>query len=255
MLTFLRKIRRSLIDTGSTQKYLLYAIGEITLVVIGILIALQINNWNGIQKDKKIVNEYLFNIGNNIVQDTKGLDSLIVTRKEIHRACDMAMEHFFNKRYDQELFTQALASFIEIYFVPNTSGYDALKNSLFYGKISGTKIDSLFVVYYQTIEVLQKTETVHNNYLRNMEYRIAYDYNGMYVRALYDKKLFNKAKGSETTYEEFAIQAKQFYMSNAYQNIVGRSWYIDRDIIDKYYQLQDVGEEILKEIYYLTSTK
>jgi hypothetical protein len=46
MLTFLRKIRKSLVDTGSTRKYLLYAIGEIGLVVIGILIALQINTWN-----------------------------------------------------------------------------------------------------------------------------------------------------------------------------------------------------------------
>jgi len=46
MLTFLRKIRKSLIESGSARKYLLYAIGEIALVVIGILIALQINNWN-----------------------------------------------------------------------------------------------------------------------------------------------------------------------------------------------------------------
>ena len=46
MLTFFRKIRKALMDSGSTRKYLLYAIGEIALVVIGILIALQINNWN-----------------------------------------------------------------------------------------------------------------------------------------------------------------------------------------------------------------
>lgn len=52
MLTFLRKIRQSLIESGSAQKYLLYAIGEIILVVIGILIALQINNWNEERKAK-----------------------------------------------------------------------------------------------------------------------------------------------------------------------------------------------------------
>ena len=46
MLTFLRKIRRSLINSGATRKYLLYAVGEIALVVIGILIALQVNNLN-----------------------------------------------------------------------------------------------------------------------------------------------------------------------------------------------------------------
>lgn len=46
MLTFLKKIKKSLIESGSFRKYLLYAVGEIALVVIGILIALQIKNWN-----------------------------------------------------------------------------------------------------------------------------------------------------------------------------------------------------------------
>jgi hypothetical protein len=55
MLTFLRKIRWSLLESGSARKYIFYAIGEIALVVIGILIALQINNWNEWKKDRKTV--------------------------------------------------------------------------------------------------------------------------------------------------------------------------------------------------------
>ncbi len=46
MIKFFRQIRQSLIMENKTSKYLKYAIGEIILVVIGILIALQINNWN-----------------------------------------------------------------------------------------------------------------------------------------------------------------------------------------------------------------
>jgi hypothetical protein len=46
MISIFRKIRRSLMDNGNTSKYLKYAIGEIFLVVLGILLALQINNWN-----------------------------------------------------------------------------------------------------------------------------------------------------------------------------------------------------------------
>ena len=52
MLTFFRRIRKGLLEGGRTSKYLLYAIGEIALVVIGILIALQINNWNEERKEK-----------------------------------------------------------------------------------------------------------------------------------------------------------------------------------------------------------
>ena len=46
MIKFFRKIRYNLMSENNTGKYLKYAIGEILLVVIGILIALQINNWN-----------------------------------------------------------------------------------------------------------------------------------------------------------------------------------------------------------------
>lgn len=61
MIKFLRKIRYNLISTGKTSKYLKYAIGEILLVVVGILIALQINNWNENKKARrtevKLLNE------------------------------------------------------------------------------------------------------------------------------------------------------------------------------------------------------
>ena len=46
MITLLRRIRKSLIDSGSARKYLVYAIGEILLVMIGILLALQVSIWN-----------------------------------------------------------------------------------------------------------------------------------------------------------------------------------------------------------------
>ncbi|MDX1630200.1 MAG: DUF6090 family protein, partial [Fulvivirga sp.] len=59
MLTFFRKIKKSLIASGSVQRYLIYAMGEIALVVIGILIALQINNWNEERKENRQIVVYL----------------------------------------------------------------------------------------------------------------------------------------------------------------------------------------------------
>lgn len=52
MIKFFRHIRQSLINQNRTKKYLLYAIGEIILLVIGILIALQVNNWNENKKQQ-----------------------------------------------------------------------------------------------------------------------------------------------------------------------------------------------------------
>ena len=62
-------VRRSLLEAGSARKYLLYAIGEIALVVIGILIALQINNWNENKRTKDQVELYLLNLSETIKED------------------------------------------------------------------------------------------------------------------------------------------------------------------------------------------
>lgn len=59
MLKFFRKIRQNLIAKGDVKRYLLYTIGEILLVVIGILFALQINTWNNNRIDRKLEKVYL----------------------------------------------------------------------------------------------------------------------------------------------------------------------------------------------------
>jgi hypothetical protein len=69
MIKFFRKIRQKLLTENKFSKYLLYAIGEIILVMIGILLALQVNNWNESKKDKKQEKIYL----NNLQDDLKGI--------------------------------------------------------------------------------------------------------------------------------------------------------------------------------------
>ena len=70
MLTHLRKIRSSLIESGATRKYLLYAIGEVLLVMVGILLALQVNNWNEWRKDrikeKEVLKDLQINLQSNV---------------------------------------------------------------------------------------------------------------------------------------------------------------------------------------------
>ena len=70
MLHFFRRIRKGLIASSSTRKYLLYAVGEIALVVIGILIALQINNWNENHKKSVIELRMLRQVASDIENDT-----------------------------------------------------------------------------------------------------------------------------------------------------------------------------------------
>jgi len=70
MLKFFRTIRRNLLEQGRITRYLTYAVGEIVLVVIGILIALSINNWNEARKTEKFEQEILFLIDQNLERDS-----------------------------------------------------------------------------------------------------------------------------------------------------------------------------------------
>ena len=59
MINFFRKTRKKMADDNKPMKYMKYAIGEILLVVVGILIALSINNWNEERKNDLIEKELL----------------------------------------------------------------------------------------------------------------------------------------------------------------------------------------------------
>lgn len=83
MLRLLRSIRRSLMSESTAdaaprlRSYLLYALGEITLVVIGILIALQIGEWNERRAQVERVEEILRQIQSDLIVDVRRLNSLV----------------------------------------------------------------------------------------------------------------------------------------------------------------------------------
>ncbi len=84
MIKFFRKIRQKLLVENRFNKYLIYAVGEIVLVVIGILIALQINNWNLERQDAKFERDILYDIKRSIENDLVGFEEQLqrVIRKD-----------------------------------------------------------------------------------------------------------------------------------------------------------------------------
>jgi len=77
MIKFFRKIRQNLLMENKTGKYFKYAIGEIVLVVIGILIALQINNWNEKRGQEKTVKSIYSIIKSDLTNDIEKFDKII----------------------------------------------------------------------------------------------------------------------------------------------------------------------------------
>ncbi len=134
MIKFFRSIRKDLIEKNKTGKYLKYAVGEIVLVVIGILIALQINNWNEAKKGERKATTILEAIRSDMVKDLEILEDLkpywereIMYFKRVFPS--------FNPRKEintfAEIDTISQVSYTELFgydapFRSNTSAFDAM---------------------------------------------------------------------------------------------------------------------------------
>lgn len=94
MIKFFRKIRQTLLTENKISKYFIYAIGEIVLVVIGILIALQINNQNIYQQERSIEKTYLIALKEEFEININRLDETIELNNEIFDKADRLIEVF-----------------------------------------------------------------------------------------------------------------------------------------------------------------
>jgi len=161
MLTFLRKIRKSLIESVSTRKYILYAIGEIALVVIGILIALQINNWNEAQKSlKKEIQIYkeLHSELDETLRDVKGdIGDLERNFNETLKFRDMILKNQFKR---DSVLQQALYGTLDLEQpTPKTSAFESLK-SIGLDILSNDSLRQEITSLYQlSIPILKNSES------------------------------------------------------------------------------------------------
>jgi len=89
MIKFFRKIRQKLLTENKFTKYLIYAIGEIVLVVIGILLALQINNSNERRKTEILEMQYLNRIEQDLISDIEYFD------RRINESDNLVKAHYF----------------------------------------------------------------------------------------------------------------------------------------------------------------
>ncbi|SDQ04927.1 DUF6090 family protein [Flagellimonas zhangzhouensis] len=104
MIKFFGKIRKTLVSEGKTVKYLKYAIGEIILVVIGILIALQVNNWNIDRQTRNKEQTYLKEIRNNLQQDSIRLQVVLDFNENKVKIVDEMLQIFVDTLTNEERF-------------------------------------------------------------------------------------------------------------------------------------------------------
>jgi len=179
MIKFFRQIRQRLVIENRFSKYLLYAIGEIILVVIGILIALQINNNNEANKERIKELHYLKNIKTDLLLNNANITSFIATRESQIKSANTILAYYEGKPledltdfsnnslnvYTWKKFYQNNNTFLELTNSGNLAllSNDSIKNSLLniealYKELKGEeahfRFDSELLLYEPSFSIL-----------------------------------------------------------------------------------------------------
>ena len=129
MIKFFRKIREQLLSEGKSGKYLKYAIGEIILVVIGILIALGINNWNEAKKSENEIVEIIEQLKNDLFYNFNDASNILKFYANQESICEDVL---FNKLNIEDYRNNELISIVAVnWFIvsPKSENLDYLLNN------------------------------------------------------------------------------------------------------------------------------
>ena len=172
MTNLFRKIRKQLSEDNNPVKYLRYAIGEIILVMVGILLALQVNNWNEKRKTNNRANDLLKEMQVEIIQDTIDMGWNLSQ----HEAMLEAEETLLNVLKGEEDilppdFSFAMALGIDPSSAVQRSSIESLKNeglSIIQNDSLRFMIAKLYDFYYKVIDEIENRQENYDFYSRKL---------------------------------------------------------------------------------------
>ncbi|MBO6879521.1 DUF6090 family protein [Winogradskyella sp.] len=169
MIKFFRHIRKNLMEQNKTSKYLKYAIGEIILVVIGILIALSINNWNESLKERQLEAYYLEQIHDEFLSNKEQFDLIISIHKRSYRSAQWLLD---NAPFDSADI-DSLRKHIDLYrysftYNPSQSSISTIINNGHLNLLTDKKLRNTLVKWNELILDYKEEETYNRNYYDNM---------------------------------------------------------------------------------------
>ncbi|MCK0179157.1 DUF6090 family protein [Flavobacteriaceae bacterium S0862] len=174
MIKFFRKIRYNLMEQNKTGKYFKYALGEILLVMIGILLALQVNNWNENRKLQTKSLDYLYRLKVDLDNVSAGVSSsLLAAERKYHQAL-VALEVLETKKLPYtkcEDFENHLKQYFQFEFtIQNTTAYNEMLSSGDLGLIKNEWMRNAFADLSDEREfIIEVNKSNHNAYKNNME--------------------------------------------------------------------------------------
>jgi len=213
MIKFFRNIRQNLLNEGKTTRYFKYAIGEIVLVVIGILIALQINNWNEIRKGKITEHESYENLLTSLEKDS--LELITIISYQIKSLAEQ--NRFIHSNYleikESMSIEQISNSLNDVYFgaysfFPKYGTYNALMSNEGIDLLRSKKIKSMLIELYdyQFKKYEDRDAVIDHKFMTDfipfVQRKLGFFVDSNFDYDLIDQDVFEK------NYDELVIQCK-----------------------------------------------
>jgi len=172
MIPLFRRFRQRLLTENKFSKYLLYAIGEIILVVVGILIALQINNWNITRVNKNLEAQYCTRLLEDLKEDKAILEATLNYSNEVRSHAKKAMLLFENSESADKNPVENLIHFYQASQIQNPisakSTYQELLSSGQINLIQISELKTAIIRYYEYNWAESTTLTLKNTYRSNL---------------------------------------------------------------------------------------
>ncbi|MFL0354808.1 DUF6090 family protein [Xanthomarina sp. GH4-25] len=165
MIKFFRRIRQQLLTENKFSKYLLYAIGEIVLVVIGILIALQVSNWNQDRKDRISERKILNNINRDFSQNKASFDKVKVINHKNLATLDSIVEMLQEGEITIEKYNRYNKLITGTTYNPYSSTVDAVINSNSLELIQDDELQKYLVSWKDLLTDYLESETQYFKFI------------------------------------------------------------------------------------------
>jgi len=153
------------------SKYLLYAIGEIVLVVIGILIALSINNWNESNKEQNILNASLISLKLNIKEDVEDLNKQIKYNKAVLEDIDFSFRIISLPKFENMPLSKYADSIIDIaterIFTPTNTAFKSMESGSHFRWINNQELAESIYKYYEFLDNFSDNVSGNNQFIKN----------------------------------------------------------------------------------------
>jgi hypothetical protein len=230
------------------KNYLLYALGEMVLVVIGILFALQIDNWNTERHEQDKLENYLHTIARNMRDDLIKVDMARAKRESTVFSANRA-EQFVLGSKDFDVADVFFASYAllraqePLYFTANTSGQEALKNSGVLGRLQGSDLEALLYDYYDTATRIESMERDTNDNNRQIWSQFLVDW----PEELQRFELFNPSAVSVEQFQALQPTYQQLFNSPLTRQLI-ESAYHSGHLLVEYAKLAKLGSSFIHTI-------